>query len=172
VYAFGAYLARNYGGAALIKAMANNYAVNEASVSAALASAANPSRSTVSNFKQALSKYGEALIYSHTETATGDAAGLASFNKKAETTIEGNIYTFTGFDVTALTNADPYPGKNWVLTGPGFDKGPVIFSLAYIFAIPPNSIIIQSKPEWLNVSGPLTVTIKEYPDVEIHLLVR
>jgi hypothetical protein len=171
VYAFGAYLARNYGGAALIKAMAENNRVNEASISAALSSAANPSSATVRDFGQALSKYGEALVYNDT---TGDRG---SFKKTVTKTITGNLgnytYEFTGFDIMVGNRSGSFPYNGpYILTGSKVNKGPLIFSLGYQFEMYPHSIIVQSRMEWLNVSAPLTVTVEEYPGVEIHLLTR
>ncbi|MDR2184535.1 MAG: hypothetical protein LBO80_02540 [Treponema sp.] len=163
VYAFGAYLARNYGGAGLIKAMAENNHVNEASVSAALASAAaNPE---VRTFGQALSKYGEALIYKDT------SGSRASFNKKADGIIAGITYTFDGFDIMRSNKSAFYSG-DYVLSGSKVNKGPLIYNLKYAFEMFPYSIIVQSSPEWLNVTGPLSITVEEHPGVEIHILAR
>jgi hypothetical protein len=163
VYAFGAYLARNYGGADLIKAMAGNGRVNEASVSAALGSVgANP---LVRDFGQALSKYGEALIYKET---SGDRG---SFNKTDKRNINGTDYEFTGFNIMGTSNSSGSLG-DYVLSGTKVNKGPLIFNLQYAFEMPPHSIIVQSRADWLTVNGPLTVTVEEYPGVEIRILTR
>ncbi|MDR1420991.1 MAG: hypothetical protein LBI86_11510 [Treponema sp.] len=157
-YAFGAYLARNFGGEALVRAMAANKAVNKDSVSLALASASPVS--DVKNFDGALRRFAEVLLYNNTSGAR------CSLNK----TVPGT-FSFNGIDIMALANSNPYPSGVVLNTG---GTGPLVFSLGYLISMAPNSVIVQSCPEWQNVSGDVTVTFiaPTSPYVEQYLLVR
>jgi hypothetical protein len=152
--------------------MAKNNYLNEAAVTSALASAANPD-SSVKNFTQALIKYGEAIVYS-----SGTAPeNRASFNKTVTRTIGDFNYTFSKFETGSINSYNPDPGYGTDYPDMVFSpnpKGPVIFNMKYIFGMPPNSVIVQSKAGWQNVTGDLSVTITEAnnPDVKLYLLVK
>jgi len=95
VYAFGAYLVRNYGGPALLKAMMDNNAVDETSISRALSLM---NTNNVTNFEQALNNYAQALLYSTTKTS-GSFNGKPSFDHTKESVINDITYTAEAFDI-------------------------------------------------------------------------
>jgi hypothetical protein len=171
VYAFGAYLVRNFGGAALVKAMMKSNTTNEASIDTALASL-HPDMT----FKKALSRYGEALVYSGPTLPDG----VLSFDKTVTTQISGTDYTFTGFDIWNMPNimsGQPItvgtpPNVNTCVFP---EKGPMVWpSLAYVFDLRGNSVILQSADDWQGVTGSLVITARKpvNPDVELYLMVR
>jgi hypothetical protein len=156
-YAFGAYLARNYGGADLIKSVAGNNAVDIPSLNAAL--------SAYGGFDAALRKYAQALVYNHDENTVN---GRASFNKTVAKTIDGKTYTFTGFNIITIPN----PGAGSYGIPAGY-KGPAIWDADYAWDMPGYSVIVQSKPAWMNVTGDITIEIDHprNPNVSVFLLV-
>ena len=91
VYAFGAYLIRNYGGPQLIRNMITNNAVDENSITQALQSIDGSL-----SFEKALERYAEALIYS---SSHGGIISEASFDKTVSSTINGQRYTAYRFDI-------------------------------------------------------------------------
>ncbi|MDR2371204.1 MAG: hypothetical protein LBD71_06965 [Treponema sp.] len=163
-YAFGAYLARNLGGPALVEAMAKNNYVNKDSISAALA-AVSPAPD-VKNFDRALYRFAETLVYN------GAPAGRFSFGRAASGVIGGNTYTFNGINIRNWNNSNIYSPADVVINAGG--PGPLIFSLKYLFGMPPNSVLVQSRPEWQNFTGVLTVTftLPLNPFIDQYLLIR
>ncbi|MDR1105869.1 MAG: hypothetical protein LBL44_05890 [Treponema sp.] len=159
-YAFGAYLARNFGGEDLVRAMAANNAVNKESVSMALDSSINPV-SDVRNFDGALRRFPEVLLYNNT------SGSPCSLNKTA-----GGTFTFDGVDIMSLTNSNLYSPPDLAFNPWG--NGPLIFSLDYLISMPPNSVLVQTCSAWQNVTGNITVTFTTpiSPYVEQYLLVR
>lgn len=132
VYAFGAYLIRNYGGEGvnnggpgLIKKMLSNNLVNQASVNQALQTV-----NYAYSFEDALENYGEALIYS-TASPKGFPAGKLSFEKESSSTINGRTYKAYAFDIWTMDGDPEY--RNYiesVLSIPLDSlnkKGPVIY---------------------------------------------
>ncbi|OJF76381.1 MAG: hypothetical protein BKP49_07890 [Treponema sp. CETP13] len=99
-YAFGAYLARNYGGAAFINELATNDSVDFTSISDAL-SALGYDRDTVFD---AFAKWAQTLVYTD---ATEDHP---SYNREAEATVGSYDFTFSAIDLmdwgTYLTEED------------------------------------------------------------------
>jgi hypothetical protein len=161
-YAFGAYLVRNYGGAALLKEIALNNYMDDASVNAALASSANPV-SGVSNIKTALGRYGEALVYG----SSPYTSNRMSFNRTSQT-VAG--YSFSGFNIWSQT----YTVSN-IANFPSGYRGPLVFDLKYAYAMPPNSLMVQSRPDWQNVTSTnviLVVYRPTDPEVDLYLMVR
>jgi hypothetical protein len=163
-YAFGAYLVRNLGGPALVEQMAKNSYVNKDSVSAALA-AVSPAPD-VKNFNRALYRFAETLVYS------GAPADRFSFGKSASGVIGVTPYTFNPIDIMGLTNSNIYTPADVVINAGG--SGPLIFNLKYKISMPPNSVLVQSRPEWQNATGAVTVTITAplSPFIDQYLLVR
>jgi hypothetical protein len=151
-YGFGAYLARNFGGVALVKEMSNNNFVNEESVSAALA-LCPANTSGVTNFLQAISRYGEAFIYNNTALQGG--GNMLSYNKTASGTVGGNTYTFHGFDIFSMKGFDL---SKSVLAMKGTD-GPTVLPASASRDMPPNSVLIFQDDSWKNLSGPLELTL-------------
>ena len=92
-YAFGAYLLRNYGWAKLLARILANNLTNMASVTEALQFVNNDSGVS---FEEALSHFGEALIFNGINMPTG----VMSFDKTDDSlTINGKTYTAIRFDV-------------------------------------------------------------------------
>jgi hypothetical protein len=158
-YAFGAYLVRNFGGAKLIQELMLNSSIDEASVTAALASTANPLRSEVDTFDKALRRYGEALVFS--QPADTRPSGVLSFNNTVSDTINSNNYTFTGFDIWKIQN---------VLNG---TKGPYVFDTEQRL-MNGRTMLLQSKTAWQSVSGDLSITVQKptSSDIEVYVMVR
>jgi hypothetical protein len=162
-YAFGAYLARNYGGAELIQEIARNNKVGIDSIDAAL-------KKHGSSWDNALSKYGEAFIFS----GTSKPSGGASFDKTITKNINGTNYTFAAFDIWEMANNHSsyldLPSNNLVLNS----HGPVVWDSGYIFDMPGYSVLVQSNPDWMNVSGNMTITLKKpsYSNIELYIITR
>lgn len=174
-YAFGAYLARNYGGAPLIAAMEANSSVNMDSVSAALASVG----ASATTFSAAFQRYGEALVFS--SSAYSDKTVPSSFNtfdRASTTTVGSYSYTFPAFDIWNLSYTDS-DGITWrvspasqignetIITyyGVGFGKQ---------IDLRPYGMSLHSRSSWQNVTGSLTVTLSKPTDsdVSLYLMVR
>ncbi|GMO26371.1 MAG: hypothetical protein Ta2B_06510 [Termitinemataceae bacterium] len=90
-YAFGAYLARNFGGAELIKLMLSNDAVDEESITAALG-VCTSNTSGVKTFAAAFAGFPQSLLWTEQSAETGKF----SFNN----TVSNLGYTFYPFDIS------------------------------------------------------------------------
>jgi hypothetical protein len=160
LYPFGAYLVRNFGGVELLMEMAHNNFTGHASVSAALAAL-----NTGMTFDQALSRYGEAIIYS----GSHKPEGTASFDKTVSKIVNGTAYAFTGFDIWKMGN--PYAEIDLPL---GY-KGPEICN-PRLFTKPMygHAPTVQSLDEWQRVSGALTIELKKpvNPAIKMWVMVR
>ncbi|MDR2633153.1 MAG: hypothetical protein LBC51_05975 [Treponema sp.] len=160
VYAFGAYLARNYGGADLIKAIMENKKANQASLNEALLASAQVS------FAQALSRYGEVFIYSGEYKPEGTLSFDTSVTKK----VYDYEYTFTKFDLWTIP--DTFRGYDVI---PYDYTGPLIWDGNYQFDMPGYSVIVQSLDEWQQVNTD-TVQIRfqkpSEPKIELYLMIR
>ncbi|GMO49900.1 MAG: hypothetical protein Pg6C_13040 [Treponemataceae bacterium] len=104
VYAFGAYLARNYGGAKLIELIATNNAVNIASINDAL-------KAVTSNrfdFYKALEKFPETLLYyqpsAHTTGILNDNTTATYLNTVSGSTVSFPGYDFDSFEIDTIRN--------------------------------------------------------------------
>jgi hypothetical protein len=160
-YALGAYLVRNFGGAALVqKMMAPDNKVDEASITAALASDANPLRTSVKTFSAALGRYGEAMLFNQ---PSGTPPKVLSFNNTVQTTINGTDYTFSGFDIYNIKDSQGSTASP-----------PVVYDAAKSFALKPRTMLLQSKTEWQNQSGTLSITVNPPSDnsVKSYIVVR
>jgi len=141
VYAFGAYLIRNYGGPELIKEMMFNNSANQTSVTQAMR-ALNGADSSYS-FNYALEHYGEALACS------ADDGEKRSFNKTAVYTvdIEGREvrYEAAGFNIWDMSGNFSYRSEKEEEWGiPVNLKGPVIYPIFPEYKAPSHSIRLQS----------------------------
>jgi hypothetical protein len=159
VYAFGAYLARNYGGADFIKAVMENNTTNIPSLNDALSAGSGVS------FTEALGRYGEAFIYSGAHKQ-----GKLSFDTTVPKEINGTEYTFTGFDLWTIPDAlQGYDAIPYNYTGP------LIWDGQYRFDMPGYSVIVQSLKEWQQVRAD-TVRIQfqkpSDPGIDLYLMVR
>ncbi|MDR1239943.1 MAG: hypothetical protein LBK27_07505 [Treponema sp.] len=160
-YEFGAYLVRNFGGAALLKEMASNNYMDTASVNAALSSSVNPVPG-VRTWQDALGRYGEALIYGN-DIYQSDRL---SFNRISETI---PFYSFSAVNLWSR----PYRVPNIVNFPAGY-RGPLIPSLYYGFGMNAHALLIQSYTIWQNVSGNLEVSFQRpnNPNVDLYIMVR
>jgi hypothetical protein len=164
-FGFGAYLARNYGGVALVKAMAQNSEINQASVSAAL-TALGKSEST---FDAAFARYGEALVLSSSGFSSDMVpARYNTFDRTVSGTIASTTYTFPAFDIWNMQ----------VTFNDGMTMiGPHVFQINYAYTdgMPGYSYMIQHDSMWWRyVSGSIEITI-ERPvdhDVRMYLITR
>jgi hypothetical protein len=150
-YAFGAYLLRNYGGAELLHEMFTNDSTNKDSITAALRKVNGNSGLS---FEEALRRFGEAMIF--TPTASSE---LQSFNKTNISTVNGQTYTATGFNV-------------W---NDFFNKLKVFDSNEQVELRPYSLTVHQgSAANWKNKSGNVDITLQRPndPSVEYYLMVK
>jgi hypothetical protein len=173
VYAFGAYLARNFGGAGLVQRMMANGLVDEASITNALSSSANPLNASISTFAQAVIRYGEAFIFS----GSHKPENAFSFDNTVTTNINGTDYTFTGFDIWAMNN--PFAGTSYASdkNGKQFycpEKGPLVIDTTLITDMPGHSVLVQSCEDWQNKTGTLSITVVKpaSSSIEFYIMVR
>jgi hypothetical protein len=160
-YAFGAYLARNYGGAELVQNILANNTTNTASITAALqATSGNPSGI---DFDYAVEKFAEAFIF------TDPVAGRATFNKTVAKTIAGDTYTFEAFDIW----------NNYDLTVPAGGyympwSGPTVYTLTSHPNMHPYSVFVQSKATDWRTGTLSSVQLKQPADsgVKLFLMIR
>jgi hypothetical protein len=169
-YAFGAYLVRNFGGAKLIQELMSNSAVDEASVTAALASAANTLHPEVNTFDKALRRYGEALVFS--QPAAARPSGVLSFNNTVTTdNIGDNSYEFTGFNIWDIGQVMMNNGAIY----PSLDSGPRVFDTEQQLLMNSRTMLLQSKTAWQNIiSGSLSITVQKPASsaIEVYVMVR
>jgi hypothetical protein len=160
-FGFGAYLARNYGGAELLQKIMQTTTTGIDSLDEALGQTAGI------NFLTALKCYGEAFIYSDTSTPTGRTG--VSFNQTMTKTIDGTAFTNTGFDIWAerYNLSGQYEGyyMEW--------GGPKIFELTPL-EMRPHSVLVQSSNDWKNKSGTLDITLNKpnSNNVVLYLMVK
>jgi hypothetical protein len=156
-YAFGAYLARNFGGASLLqKIMTNAKANSESVVDAVNSEAVHGSNWT---FPAILSRFGEALVFS----GNNKPSGVFSFDTTVTRTINGMGYTFSGFDIWRMDN--PFAGErvfaNVKDTYPS--HGPFVLDTKYSLNMPANTFIVQSNEAWQDITDTLTTITLNKP---------
>lgn len=163
-YGFGAYLARNYGGTALIREIAQNDKTNIDSITLAL-SVFNPSM----DFTKAVERYHEAFICNDTRDR-----GMASFNKTITNTINGYQYTLYGFDIYQMNRVNIGLALGITSYWSTTEKGPYLYGLTQNYVLDYYSFILLSCADWQNVSGELIVDMKKpvVSSVNLHLLVK
>ena len=137
-YAFGAYLVRNFGGPSLIRRIAQNNTTGVDSISSALQDTND------TYFEQALSRFGEAMIFSGNYIPSG----AKTFDQTVSGSVGGTRYTAHGFDIWSM-----YQARNNRI-------GPSVFSLNQA-NMRPHSILIHSSNAWQNVSGSFSVTLEK-----------
>jgi hypothetical protein len=158
LYAFGAYLLRNYGGPELLKKILDNDMVNADSLTMAL-----KEFSADMDFGKAINRYSEALIFSGSSIPEDGVNGInaATFDRTVSDTINGETYTAYGFNI-------------WQTRRSGTkDRGPFVldFEPAYMR---PHSAIIQSTSQWRNKTGDYSITLEKpsSQNVVLYLMVR
>ena len=176
-YAFGAYLARNYGGASLIAAMEANSSIDTSSISAALASVG----ASETSFSAAFQRYAEALVFS--SSAYSDKTVPTSYNtydRTSTTSYTGSMgtysYTFPAFDIWNLSTT--YKGVTYTVSPASYTDGSKATAL-YVSAfnwldLRPYGMSLHSTSAWQNVTGSLTVSLVKPGDsnVSFYLMVR
>jgi hypothetical protein len=165
VYAFGAYLVRNYGGPDLLKAMMDNNSVDRTSITRALQATNN----TVTNFEQALNNYTEALLYSSTKTPGGVPEGKPSFDRSVTSVIGEITYTAEAFDIWNMKMLpeilDVLGFKELFQVNSAY-KGPVLLPYGNrTLPMPAYSIFLLSLPE--NISGTWSTTLTIMPSTTV-----
>jgi hypothetical protein len=149
-FAFGAFLARNYGGALVVRELATNAAVNFDGVTAALRQVGY-----TDSFYDALLGYGKALI----SRDTSDDA--PSFNKTAAATVGGVTYIAEAFDIREVAISDSlvdsldtdHPLPHGV-------RGPVVYTPGQK-ALPPYGVLLQKLPLRTTIPTILTATFTQ-----------
>jgi hypothetical protein len=151
-YAFGAYLLRNYGGAALLKEILANDAADAASITAALKITAGSELS----FEESLSRFGEAMIYSGSQRP----ADMMTFDKTVTKVINGLAYTAYGFNI-------------WNISRHSGGIGPYILGTS-ANRMDSHSISVHQAPEWKSKSGNLSITLEKpaNSNIECYLMVK
>jgi len=167
-YAFGAYLARNYGGAALIKAIASNSDVNETSITDALSISSYAEKT----FKDAFARYNEALVFSTSGFADGKVPLVYNtFDRTATNVVNGHTYVFPAFDLWRIVNRF---SDGSMMIGPGY------YPVNSAHTMRPYGLDLQSAPSpqnpvsWQDVTGDLSVYVTKPTDsnVSLYLMVR
>ena len=150
-YAFGAYLVRNFGGPSLIREISLNNTIGIDSISSALFNVAGVT------FEEAISRFGEALIFS----GNSRPGGGMSFDRTVSGSAGGTRYTAQAFDIWTMRQA-----RN-------NRTGPAVYVLTP-YSMRPHSVLVQSSNDWQNVSGSLSVTLERPANegVELFLMVR
>ena len=154
-YAFGAYLVRNFGGPALLSAIAKSALGGEASLDAALCAINGPHVTA----RYALSRFGEALVYA----GGPKPAGVYSFDQEVTGQVEGSGYTFPAFDIWNISqNNKP-------------DLGPKTYeyNLNESAAVPAKGLRLFSQSEWKDLTGSLTIQIRNgNPDIHYYVMIK
>jgi hypothetical protein len=150
VYAFGAYLARNFGGADLVQAIMQNAFVDKDSITAAVNSL-NVQGSDWT-FPKIESRYGETLVFS----GDNQPQGVFSFDKTVSNTIGETNYEFASFDIWQMSN--PSNGAAYYKDFYYPEQGPWVMDTSLISNMNANTFLIQSCEAWQGVSGDLTIT--------------
>ena len=139
---FGSYLLRNFGGAEFLRRMAGSGRVGTDSVTWAL-NQLYPGMS----FREALLRYGEALIFSGNQMPPD----VLSFDRTDTRVVNGITYTAPRFNIRSGT-------------------GPAIFALNEAINMRPSSIVLHSDNTWRGVSGDMSITL-ERPAGEIEMII-
>ncbi|MDR2402532.1 MAG: hypothetical protein LBD78_00700 [Spirochaetaceae bacterium] len=165
VYAFGAYMVRNYGGADLVREIAGNDSIDMLSINQALGKI-NGGMTEGQEFTEALSRYGEALVYS----GINQPKGVHTFDQEDSKIINDINYIFSGFDIWKMnfsnTELDSFVFPIY--------NGPLVWDLRWTFEMRGHSIILQSLKEWQNVKGDLVIEAQKPKSdyIDLYILIR
>ncbi|MCL2411578.1 MAG: hypothetical protein FWC97_08050 [Treponema sp.] len=156
-YAFGAFLLRNFGGAELLRNIANNSSNDISSISEAL-NELEPGLT----FNEALIRFSESFIFSGENVPPG----VKTFDNTVTRTIGEWTYTSHAFDIWEMHGRDTQ-GRTLDQTGP------TIFDLTQR-AIRQHSVNIHSADVWKNLYGSHTVTLQRptNPNIVFVLMAR
>ena len=158
-FAFGAYLARNYGGATFFKNLLSNTQVNETAITAALATGGY-----TDTFDGALKHYGEALVY--TDIPAGSS--VKTLKQTNTTTIGGISYTASPIDYAAVQQYNAAAG--WVAGA----FGPRTYAPASTVTLRPYGNSIHTQASWTALAGdlPIVLTAPIDTNVKYYLMVK
>ena len=163
-FAFGAYLARNYGGATLFRNMLANNFTNEASVTAALAAGGY-----TDTFGDAFRHYGEAMVYADKPSNST----VKTFKQAVTTVLDGISYTAVSIDLFNIDDFWQYnqDAGSWVEIA-GFRT----YAPADPVELRPYGNSIHTQTSWTNITNnddfEITLTEPNDPAVEYYLMVR
>ena len=145
-YMFGAYLTRNYGGAEFVKRLAENDFKSIDSIENALSGSVT--------FKEALIRFGEALVFSD---ATKMPEGAHTYNKTITQTINGITYTAMPIDIWNMKQVDPNA------------TGPRVYNLNQR-DMSPYTIALHQTNEWKNKTGSYSITLQKPTNSALELV--
>jgi hypothetical protein len=138
-YAFGAYLVRNFGGPGLLSRIAKSDLGGEVSLDEAL-TALNGSHATA---RYALSRFGEALVYS----GSSQPSGVYSFDKEVPGLVNGESYTFPAFDIWDISYTTTTGGPVYI--------GPKTYTYESGIVIPGKGLKLFQHADWKKKTGNL-----------------
>lgn len=151
-FAFGAYLMRNFGGAALLSNIAKSNLIDKTALDTALRSLNGENR----GLTFALRRFGEAFVYS----AGQKPPNVFSFDNTVTRTVSGVTYTFTGFNIRTMQQ----PGDDY--------HGPSIFFVDTPATVSDSTIRVMGKTDWLGRSGSLSITLTNPGGADLFVMVR
>ncbi len=144
VYAFGAYLVRNFGGIRLLEAIAKNRQTNKSAIENALKELGYDE-----TFDSVFLKFSQALIYEDSFNLT--------FNKKIEEILNGYEYTFKAFNIWKKINS------SFLTT-----YGPICLSPIKKYELRPYGFTIHTQDSWQNITtDTFTLTLSIPKDTKI-----
>ncbi|MFH2115337.1 MAG: hypothetical protein ABIJ86_12610 [Spirochaetota bacterium] len=168
-FAFGAYLARNFGGAGFFHELLHNDKVNEAAIDAAMA--APGALGNGQDFSQELLRYGEALVL----TANPATEGLRSLNRGVtsfvadDTAGDGISYTALPINLGSIQQYDLASGEIV-----GNEYGLRTYHPLESPSLRPYGSSIHTQASWTGISGELALVLEAPGDsaVRFFLIVR
>jgi hypothetical protein len=167
-FAFGAYLARNFGGAGFFHELMHNDQVNEAAISAAMA--APGALGNGKGFIQELLRYSEALVL----TASQSGEGLRSLNREDTRVVPenpvGDGSTGTGISYTALS-IDLGSMQQYNLATSGVvsnQSGLRTYLPSTEIELRPYGSSVHTQESWINIPGVFPIELVAPIDTEIR----
>ena len=129
IYAFGAYLIRNFGGIKLLSAIGKNKKTNKDSITQALQTLGYDE-----TFDSVFLKFSQALIYEDSNKLT--------LNKEITETLDGYEYTFKAFNIWNISYRQGFK-RNY---------GPYCFSPSQKVQLRPYGFTIHTQNSWKNIA--------------------
>ncbi|MFH2114455.1 MAG: hypothetical protein ABIJ86_08105, partial [Spirochaetota bacterium] len=163
-FAFGAYLARNYGGATFFQNLLANTLTNETSVTAALAAGGYSD-----TFEDVLRHYGETMVFADKPPNST----VKTFKQAVTTVLDGISYTAVSIDLFNIYDFRQYnqDAESWVESA-GFRT----YAPAEAVELRPYGNSIHTQTSWSNITNnidfAITLTEPNDPAVEYFLMVK
>lgn len=163
-FAFGAYLARNYGGATFFQNLLSNNLTNEASITAALAEGGYPD-----TFEDAFRYYGEAMVFDDQPPNST----VKTFKQAVTTELSDISYTAMAIDLFDIDTFWQYNQDtgSWVESA-GFRT----YAPEEAVELRPFGNSIHTQTSWTNITNnvdfEITLTEPSEPAVEYFLMVK